>query len=47
MIRVIYVDDEEYLLEIGKDFLESLGEIVVDTAQSVNEALYSMQNNAL
>ena len=38
MIRVIYVDDEEDLLEIGKIFLEKTGDLKVDTAASVEEA---------
>jgi DNA-binding NtrC family response regulator len=38
MIRVIYVDDEEELLEIGKIFLERNGELNVDIVTSVKEA---------
>jgi DNA-binding response OmpR family regulator len=38
VIRVIYVDDEENLLEIGKIFLERTGELKVDVALSVTEA---------
>lgn len=41
-IRVIYVDDEENLLEIGKIFLERNGELNVDIASSVKEALGAM-----
>jgi DNA-binding response OmpR family regulator len=42
MIRVIYVDDEEYLLEIGKIFLERNGDLNVDMATSVKEATEAM-----
>ena len=38
-IRVLYVDDEESLLEIGKSFLEDNGEFSVDTALSASVAL--------
>jgi PAS domain S-box-containing protein len=38
-IRVLYVDDEDLLLEIGKTFLENTGEFSVDTALSASEAL--------
>lgn len=41
-IRVIYVDDEESLLEIGKIFLERNGELSVDIASSVKEAMEAM-----
>lgn len=39
MIRCIYVDDEEALLEIAKEFLELEGDISVDTVSSVDTAL--------
>jgi PAS domain S-box-containing protein len=39
MMRCIYVDDEEALLEISKEFLELEGDISVDTASSVENAL--------
>lgn len=39
MIRVLYVDDEAGLLEIGKLFLESLGEFSVNTVISASAAL--------
>lgn len=45
MIRVIYVDDEKDLLEIGKVFLERTGELKVDTAQSAKEAEQAMVNS--
>jgi DNA-binding response OmpR family regulator len=38
VIRVIYVDDEENLLDIGKIFLERTGELKVDVALSVTDA---------
>lgn len=38
-IRVLYVDDEEALLEMGKLFLEQKGEFSVDTVLSAPEAL--------
>jgi PAS domain S-box-containing protein len=38
-IRVLYVDDEPSLLEIGKLFLEKEGAIAVDTLTSAEEAL--------
>ena len=34
MISVLYVDDEEVLLELGKLFLEKLGQFHVDTVTS-------------
>jgi DNA-binding response OmpR family regulator len=38
-IRVLYVDDEPGLLEIGKEFLENEGAFIVDTLTSAPEAL--------
>jgi len=38
-IRVLYVDDEPDLLEIGKLFLEQSGDIAVTTAQSAPDAI--------
>jgi len=38
-IRILYVDDEPSLLEIGKLFLEIGGTFVVDTLTSVSDAL--------
>ncbi len=38
-IRLLYVDDEPSLLEIGKLFLEDNGEFAVDTVTSAREAL--------
>lgn len=39
MYRVLYVDDEAALLQIGKIFLEKSGKISVETALSAKEAL--------
>jgi PAS domain S-box-containing protein len=39
VLRVMYVDDEPALLEIGKLFLETDGAFVVDTLTSAKEAL--------
>ncbi len=39
MMRCLYVDDEEALLEIAKEFLELEGDISVDTVSSVDTAL--------
>ncbi|MHB8165012.1 MAG: response regulator [Methanoregula sp.] len=38
-IRLLYVDDEPTLLEVGKLFLETGGDCVVDTLESAKEAL--------
>lgn len=38
-IRVLYVDDEPVLLEIGKTFLEKVNNFSVDTLTSATEAL--------
>ena len=39
MMRCIYVDDEEGLLEVAKEFLELEGDISVDTVSSVETAI--------
>jgi PAS domain S-box-containing protein len=39
MIRVLYVDDEETLLELAKEFLESPNEIVLETATNARTGL--------
>jgi PAS domain S-box-containing protein len=39
MYSILYVDDEEMLLEIGKIFLEETGDFTVDTVASGQEAL--------
>ena len=38
-IRVLYIDDERDLLELGKLYLEQSGEFIVTTVQSAPEAL--------
>ncbi|MHB8164303.1 MAG: response regulator, partial [Methanoregula sp.] len=38
MISVLYVDDEQALLDIGKAFLEQSGSITVVTSPSVADA---------
>lgn len=38
-IKVLYVDDEEDLLTIGRIFLQKYGEFIVDTASSAQKAL--------
>ncbi len=38
-IRILYVDDEPVLLNVGKLFLEKDGMIIVDTAVSIQDAL--------
>jgi len=42
MVSVLYVDDEETLLDIGKLFLERSGDCSVDTAISARQALELM-----
>ncbi|HWQ65830.1 MAG TPA: response regulator, partial [Methanospirillum sp.] len=39
MISVLYVDDEEVLLQIGKLFLEKMGNLIVDISNSPKQAL--------
>jgi len=45
-MRVLYVDDEEGLLEIGKLFLEKEGEFSVDTVLSASAALEMLKNKS-
>ena len=45
MISALYVDDEELLLDIAKIYLEKGGEIEIDTAKSVKEALLMIKTN--
>jgi PAS domain S-box-containing protein len=50
MIRVLYVDDEEDLLILGKEFLEMSGEFEVDTldsAKAAQERLVSSRYDAI
>ena len=44
--RVLYVDDEDALLDIGKTFLESIGDVEVNVAHSVNEAVQQIENES-
>ncbi|HEY3420126.1 MAG TPA: response regulator [Methanomassiliicoccales archaeon] len=43
MIKVLYVDDEEPLLELAKEFLESSGEIVLETTTSAFNGIKMIQ----
>lgn len=45
-MRVLYVDDEPDLLELGKTFLESSRELTVDTAISAADARRMLASNA-
>ncbi|MEN6443227.1 MAG: PAS domain S-box protein [Methanoregula sp.] len=42
MLSVLYVDDEEALLDITKIFLESSGELKIDTCSNPKDALYML-----
>jgi PAS domain S-box-containing protein len=46
MISVLYVDDEEVLLEIGKIFLEKSRQFHVDTLTSAHEALNLLKSKS-
>jgi PAS domain S-box-containing protein len=46
MISVLYVDDEEGLLDIGKLFLEKSGQFHVDTVTSADEALRILKSTS-
>jgi PAS domain S-box-containing protein len=46
MISVLYVDDEEGLLELGKLFLEKSGQFRVDTVTSAHEAFRSLKSTS-
>jgi PAS domain S-box-containing protein len=46
MISVLYVDDEEVLLEIGKIFLEKSDRFHVDTMTSAAEALHLLKSTS-
>jgi PAS domain S-box-containing protein len=47
MIRVLYVDDEETLLELAKEFLESPNEIVLETATNAQAGLGIIQEGQI
>lgn len=40
---VLYVDDEPDLLVLGKAFLESIGDFVIDTRESAPEGLEALR----
>ncbi len=44
MYRILYVDDEPGLLELGKIFLECQGAFIVDTVTSAQEALDHLES---
>ena len=46
MISVLYIDNDQILLDSGKRFLERDEDIRVDTALSVDEALQLMKTNS-
>lgn len=46
MITVLYVDDEPSLLEIGKIFLETIGNFSVETCSSAPEALKLLEQTS-
>ena len=46
MYRVLYVDDELALLELGKTFLELSGSITVETTLSAKEGIQAMKKTA-
>ena len=45
MIKILYVDDEPGLLEVGKLFLEMSNEVQVETALSAKEALRMLEDS--
>jgi PAS domain S-box-containing protein len=42
MMNVLYADDERGMLEVGKEFLEMSGKLIVETASSATEGLQKM-----
>ena len=46
MISVLYIDNDQILLDSGKRFLERDEDIRVDTARSLNEALQLLKTNS-
>ena len=44
MIRLLYVDDDPILLEIGKLYLERDGSCLVDTITSAQAALVQLES---
>jgi len=47
MYRILYIDDEPGLLEIGKLFLEKEGPFTVDTLTSASEAVKKIEFRAV
>ncbi len=45
MIRCLYVDDDTFLLEVAKEFLEIEGDIKVEIVCSANDAIKMMSGN--
>jgi len=45
MIQVLYLDDEEDLLDIGKTFLEFSGDLEVDISLTVKDAMARLEKN--
>lgn len=43
MISVLYVDDEPAILDLGKLFLERIGNFSIETCTSVQEALERLE----
>jgi len=46
MISVLYVDDEEELLELGKLFLEKSGQFRVETVTSAHDAFRLLESKS-
>lgn len=44
MYTVLYIDDEEALLELGKEFLETDGEFTVEISGSADDALHRLSD---
>jgi PAS domain S-box-containing protein len=47
MIKVLYVDDEEPLLELAKAFLEGSGEIILVTATNARQGMITVQEGEI
>lgn len=45
MLCILYVDDDEYLLDVGRAFLERSGSMHVDTCCSVSDALGLLESS--
>ncbi|MDD4126278.1 MAG: PAS domain-containing protein [Methanomicrobium sp.] len=44
MMKILLVDDEPHLLEIGRIFIEKTGDFIVDTASCADEAFFKLDN---